>query len=442
MKMPGRRVGLVLATLGTAGGLTVAGAVASSPAPGPPRAATSDDAAGTRLSAAGARLSHVEQLQERLRRTPGDWQGWAAIGNAYVEEARVSADPSSYGRAEAAFARSIELHPQDNAVAVTGQAALAAARHDFVDALGLARRAQELDDFNPPALGIESDALIELGRYDEAFTAIDRLNAMKPGVPAYSRASYAWELRGDLARATDAMELALDAAATPGQISFAAYQLGQLAFGSGDLEAAHARFSEGLRRDPGSAQLLAGRARVAAARGDVEAALRDYTASVQKVPQPGVVAELGDLYAALGRKDEAQEQYTVVDATQQLLVAAGQDVDLELSLFDADHGRPAEALRTAEAAYATRTSIFTEDALAWALHRNGRAAEALPHARAALALGTRSAVLHYHLGMIHSALGDRAAARRELEKALSINPYFSPLHAPVARAELATLSVD
>ena len=51
------------------------------------------------------------------------------------------------------------------------------------------------------------------------------------------------------------------------------------------------------------------------------------------------------------------------------------------------------------------------DAHAWALHVNGRDAEALVWLARALALGTRNALFHYHAGMIHLALGDRAAAR-------------------------------
>ncbi len=126
-------------------------------------------------------------------------------------------------------------------------------------------------------------------------------------------------------------------------------------------------------------------------------------------------------------------------ATQSLLAAAGQDVDLEMALFDADHGRPAQALQAARSVYAKRPSIFAEDALAWALHANGRSEAALPHARAALRLGTRNAQLHYHLGMVHSALGHEVAARTHLERALRINPHFSPLHVPIARAELRKL---
>jgi hypothetical protein len=42
--------------------------------------------------------------------------------------------------------------------------------------------------------------------------------------------------------------------------------------------------------------------------------------------------------------------------------------------------------------------------------------------------------------MIEQALGLRAAARRSLSAALNLNPSFSPLLAPRARAALAALA--
>jgi Flp pilus assembly protein TadD len=77
--------------------------------------------------------------------------------------------------------------------------------------------------------------------------------------------------------------------------------------------------------------------------------------------------------------------------------------------------------------------------MGWALRAAGRPEQALRHADQALELGTRSALMHYHRGMILAELGRRTAARVELATALRINPHFSVRHAPVARATLASL---
>jgi regulator of sirC expression with transglutaminase-like and TPR domain len=79
------------------------------------------------------------------------------------------------------------------------------------------------------------------------------------------------------------------------------------------------------------------------------------------------------------------------------------------------------------------------DALAWALHANGRDIDALRYADQALHLGTRSAQMYYHRGMIRAALGQSAGARADLTEALRINPYFSVRHVPIAKATLVRL---
>ncbi len=69
--------------------------------------------------------------------------------------------------------------------------------HQFEDARDLSR--ELLADYPHHAYthGTLVDALVELGEYDEAVEVSDRLQALKPGLPSYSRASYIRELHGD-----------------------------------------------------------------------------------------------------------------------------------------------------------------------------------------------------------------------------------------------------
>jgi tetratricopeptide (TPR) repeat protein len=115
------------------------------------------------------------------------------------------------------------------------------------------------------------------------------------------------------------------------------------------------------------------------------------------------------------------------------------NVDLELSLYEADHGDAATALETARAEWERRHSILVADALAWALHASGEDRLAARYSRTALSLGTRNALLLFHAGMIRLALGDRAAARELLTQAVETNPAFSIRYSSEARATLRTL---
>jgi len=63
----------------------------------------------------------------------------------------------------------------------------------------------------------------------------------------------------------------------------------------------------------------------------------------------------------------------------------------------------------------------------------------LVHAERAARTGMSNALFAYHRGMIEKSLGRDRDAVRSLRRSLSINPYFSPLHAPRARAALKQL---
>lgn len=151
------------------------------------------------------------------------------------------------------------------------------------------------------------------------------------------------------------------------------------------------------------------------------------------------VVELGELYESLGYSGNAKQEYALFRAEEQLFASNGVTLDTDATLFNADHGDPVEALKYGEAGIKIRPFVEMDDAYAWALHKNGRDREALVYARMATSLGMRSALFHFHLGVIEADLGDREAARADLAEALRINPLFNPLQAPVARTMLTRL---
>ncbi len=186
---------------------------------------------------------------------------------------------------------------------------------------------------------------------------------------------------------------------------------------------------------------LAGKARAEAALGQTRTALDDYAELVEIAPEPSFLIAYGELLESEGLIDEAEAQYAVAQVVQQLFEANGVESDAVPVLFFAEHGEPERALREAEKAVLVRPFLAMHDAHAWALYANGRYDEALVAIEKALELGTPDARFNFHAGMIHLALGDRDAARLELERALEINPFFDVLDVPVAEAALAELGV-
>ncbi|WP_344387847.1 tetratricopeptide repeat protein [Streptomyces vastus] len=393
------------------------------------------------LLAGGNLNDSISALQGHLKAQPKDFNGWATLGVAYVEQARTNGDPSRYPQAQRALDRSLKLRP-DNDPALAGRAALAAARHDFPGALRYAEDALEQNPYNERALSSRIDALVELGRYDEALKASDEADARRPGVPVFTRYAYVRELRGDVSTARRVLEQALSSATAPGDVAYVATSLGQLAWRDGEYETALKHYARALQADRTYLPALEGRARAQAANGDQAAAIRGMEEVVAGFPLPGPLVALGELYEARGAegdKAKALDQYALVDAWTALARANGVNADLDTALAAADHGDRKSALRAAKAEWDRRETVHTADALAWALHVNGRDEEALPYARRATATGYRDATFLYHRGMIEHADGNEKEARDSLSSALELNPGFSPVGAKAARAALNEL---
>ena len=401
----------------------------------PPPAVVEESAAST-----------ATKLRAQLANAPDNPQLTAQLGLALLQQVRETGDASLYGQAEQAFSEALALDA-NQIDALVGQGVLALARHDFETALDWAERARAINPFRAATVGIQVDALVELGRYEEAIATAQEMVDLRPDLQSYSRVSYVRELHGDVDGAVEAMTAAVQAGGPGAEgTAWTTVQLGHLYFNQGDLRAAANTYRAAAQQRPGYAYAEAGLAKVEAARGRTRRAIERYEAIIERLPLPEFVIALGELYEARGDLDLARQQYALVDAMQQMNADAGMNVDMELALFNADRltdeqmGLDAErVVEQAQAAYAARPTVYAADVLAWALYRAGRADEAWSYSQEALSLGTRDAQLHYHAGAIAMARGDQEAAREHLQTVLEINPYFSELHAPQAKAMLASI---
>lgn len=386
----------------------------------------------------------IADLQTTLRGNDPLTRGKASslLGAAYLQKARETGDPGYYPKAEALLQQALAENESD-VEAMIGLGVLALARHQFAEGETWGEKALVIDPSRARTYGVIADAQVELGRYEDAVRTVQEMVNLRPDLASYSRVSYLRELMGDREGALAAMEQAAVAGSGyPENIAWVQVQLGNLRFDGGDLTGAQSAYDNAISAVPGYAAALAGQAKVAAAKGDFTHAAALYQQAVQATPLPDYLAAYGDILTAAGRSDEAATQYAMVRAIQQIYTANGVDTDLELALFSADHSQPADltkALADAEAAVALRPSIAAYDVLAWTRYQHGDLDGAEEAITQALRLGTKSALMHFHAGMIASARGDTEAAISHLSSAVQMNPYFSVRYAPVARAELARL---
>lgn len=384
----------------------------------------------------------LETLQVKLRQNPNDVKSLGQLGQLYLQRARETGDPAYYSRAETAFKDALARDGND-IIATVGLGSLALSRHQFREALVWGEKARVLAPKTPAVYGVIADAQTELGQYPEAVATVQLMVNLRPDLASYSRVSYTRELHGQTDGAIDAMKRAAEAG-DPGTegIAWTRVQLASLYFTTGRLDEADYEFSHALAEVPNYLHALAGRGRVAAARGDYPTAIDFYKRATATIPVTQYVIELGDIYAVTGQTQAAADQYALVQIQIRLLAANGSNDDLEFALFAADHQQavgltPAEIVTQARKALTTRPTVYGHDALAWALYRAGEYEEAARESALALSLGTQDATIHFHAGMIARARGEQAAAREHLETALRINPNFSVLHAPEARSALA-----
>ena len=423
---PSSRLAAVLAfALGLAVFAATRGA---DPLPAPPLPSLGD------ARPAGGTDAAIRSLQAEIR--AGRTGREAALAAAYLQKAREAGDPGLYPRAEALLERALARNPRD-APALVELGTLAAARHDFREALRLARRARRLAPASLAAYPLLVDALVELGRYRAAEQALQAFVDRRPGLPAYARVSYLRELHGDLDGAAGAMARAVAAGGGTAE-NLAAVQvlLGDLELARGRRTAAASAYAAALTAMPGSVPAQAGRARLAAARGTLRAATAAMRRVVARLPLPEHVIALGELELAAGRRAAARHTFALVAVERTLLARAGVDTDVELALFEADHGTPRRGLALARSAWVAAPSIRSADAVGWALTRAGRPRAGVAWARRALRLGSRDPGLRFHAGMTALAAGRPAEGRRHLRLALRHGLAVRPWQAQRARRAL------
>jgi tetratricopeptide (TPR) repeat protein len=340
----------------------------------------------------------IDAMQARLKARPADAEAAVLLADALMRQVRVASNAGLATVAEQALRRALKDEPLDYD-ARRMLAAVYLSEHRFRDAIHEAERARDArptDDWNYGVLG---DGHLELGEYEQAFAAFQKMMDLRPTAGAYARAAYAFELRGRLDEALEAMRLSTDATSPndPESIAWHHAQLGELYRQLGRLDEAEKEFEWADRSFPGHPFARTGLAKLKEARGDLSGALAAYADLMARTPSPDLAEKLGDVYAALGRPSEAAQQFALAEAGWRF--DAPQPTFL--ARFLAEHDRKIdEAVQIAERTAAERHDIFTEDALAWCYFKAGRLAEAEAAMTKALRTGTRDASIRAHAAAI------------------------------------------
>ncbi len=384
-----------------------------------------------RPEGSGPADARLRQMQRRLSPNPSPDE-WLALGFAWVAKARESSDAGFYAYADACSAEALKRDPAHRGALLLHGLVLYNG-HRFAEARDIARSVLRSAGEDLEAHTLLSDALLELGVYDETEAEIRRCVGLDPSLASLGRLSYLLWLKGDEAGALAAIDRALEAAGpAPEPRAWARVERAKLLWHKGQYAKADAELERALALVPGYVPALTEKGRVALSVGDAKRAAAHLEAAHSRAEGIEPAWLLGDALTLAGDEAGAQRAYAFAERE-------GRRGDARtLSLFYSTYAKNAEeALELARNDRRDRASIFTEDTEAWALFRLGRVAEAKTAIESATRLGTRDARLLFHKGAILAANGQKKEGAALAARALAQNPKFDVVGAREARA-LAT----
>jgi tetratricopeptide (TPR) repeat protein len=364
----------------------------------------------------------VTTAQTAVRQQMTKDDAWIMLGRAWVRKAREANDPGFYLNADACASAVLDQSPESS-LALDLRGLVFLNQHKFAEAQDLTARILAKHPEDPMAWGTSSDALLEMGRYDEAADAAQKMIDLKPNLPSYSRAAHLQWLHGNLGNARETVRLAIDSGRDtkrdPEPGAWVLVQAAMMFWQAGDYEGAEAGFDKALERVSSFPPANVGKGRVAMAHGDYRRATELFRRAFKASPLAETAWLLGDACDAAGDAKGAAEAYEHV-------ARDGRRTDPRtLSAFLSTKNESAEeALRLANEEYAVRKDIVTEDAVAWALYRSGQIDEAKASIVRARRLGTPDARLVFHEGAIRIAAGETKRGRELVAQARKMNPAF------------------
>jgi tetratricopeptide (TPR) repeat protein len=351
---------------------------------------TADNTASVSQTPAERRIATARAT---IAKTPDSPAGYNELAIALAQRARETSDADYYVRADEAIGQALSRAP-DNFEALKARAWVLLGQHRFADALALAETLNKRAPDDVMVYGLLTDASVELGKYDEAERAAQWMLDLRPGnLPALTRASYLRELFGDIEGALELMQMAL-AQVRPGEVEDRAWilvQTGHLEYERGNLRAAEAMLTQALSTFPEYHYALAALGKVRLAQGRSEEAADLLTNRYERARHPENLYDMAVALQRAGRQRAAQEAFAGFERQARAEMQKADNANRELVLYLAEEGeRPAEAVRVARGELERRSDVFTRDAYAWALFKNGSPAQAKKEMIRVLEVGVRS----------------------------------------------------
>ncbi len=333
------------------------------------------------------------------------------LAGAYIQKMRETTDFSYLDRA-AQIVGNVISADSSNYEALRLRSEVELERHHFKLVAEYSRQLMKISPDDPWNWGTLGDAMVEMGDYNGAAEAYQKMVTLRPDLASYNRAAWFRFLLGDMAGAIDIMKKAI-AAGNPRSenTAWCLVELGHGYIKNGQYDEAEKAYEASTRVFPGYHPGYAGMGRAQAAQGKYKAAIASYEKAQAATPLPDYAAALYDLYTIQKDVNNARKQMDMIDVIDNINRSTGETTNRNVALIFADHDWHLDrALQLATAELDVRRDIYTYDALAWALYKNGKFAEAQDAMAKALKMETPEPAFYYHAEQIALANGNTKLA--------------------------------
>jgi tetratricopeptide (TPR) repeat protein len=382
-------------------------------------------------------------LLKDLQDKPDDKKSLLALTSLYVNEGRITGNLAYYNSAAMNCTEKVLKNDPENFEALTFKSMILLSQHRFEAGLEVAQRIQAGNPYNAFVYGLMVDANVELGNYQAAVEAADKMVSIRPDLRSYSRVAYLREIHGDLPGAIEAMKLAIDAGA-PGDenTEWCRVQLGKLYEQLGQLKAAAMQYTIAGNNRPDYPYAMAGLGRIAVEGKNYEKALSLFKKAVSLLPDHTFKEAIAEIYTLMGEEEKANR--LADEILEQMKQSTSEDKvqneDHEMAHAYMGVNNYGKALDYALQEYKRRPSnIEVNETVAIVYYQKADYAKAIPYIEAALKTNCQKPELLCHAGLIYAGFGDKAKAKYYLDKALKNDPVFSIRLRSEAASVLKTL---
>ncbi len=372
----------------------------------------------------------VSELMSKLNKNEKDEKSALQLVQIYMQEARVTGEHPYYYPAILKIL-DFELSFNDKSFeALTYKASVLMSQHRFQEAYETGKKAQKLGRGNAYIYGVLTDANVELGKYEEAVQVCDSMQALKPSLESYARASYLREIYGDYKGSIEVMKLAVEAGLPASEpYCWCRKTLGVLFENVGKYEDAENEYLNILAARPDYAFAMEGLARVEKHRKNYDKAIEHLNKAIAIMPEFSFHEELAEIMLLQGKKDEAMKKYKETTVMLEEDKASGHIVNLDIANVYIALGEYDKALEYAQLELGVRPQNIDVNAVtAWIYYKQGNKEKALEHIRIAKRTGSQQPMLNARAGIIETNCGGDAKKGKEYWNAANkVNPQMVAL---------------